>query len=180
MNTNTKNLSICIIFSIFIVLLAGIGCTNKDKMPVLAYTPSRIITDFSDMQEHEIVSRAWIRRGFVLSNCRTITLEPVTDLSQIPQPKAVKRFEEGLRKMKQGQLVAEQGPAERLAGHAGNGLSRHEAAQIDKAGNLFTCAPRGLKHIFHACGIIPVKNRLLAGPGIVRGINNQRPYILVY
>jgi hypothetical protein len=48
------------------------------------------------MREHEIVSRAGIRRGFALSNCRSIDIKPLTDSSQTPQPAVVKRIQEGL------------------------------------------------------------------------------------
>jgi hypothetical protein len=48
------------------------------------------------MRENEFVARAWVRRGFALSNCRSISFEPVMDSSRIPNPAAVQRFEQGL------------------------------------------------------------------------------------
>jgi hypothetical protein len=96
MNINTKNLPIRIILLIALCLLAGIGCSKKYTPPVVVFMPERIIDKFSDMREHEIVSRAWIRRGFALSNCRSIDIKPLTDSSQTPQPAVVKRIQKGL------------------------------------------------------------------------------------
>ena len=84
MNTNTKILSILVICLSALILIAGVGCSKKSTVPVVIFMPEPIINDFSDMSEHEIVSRAWIRRGFVLSNCRAIEIEPVTDSAQTP------------------------------------------------------------------------------------------------
>ncbi len=96
MNINTKNLPIRIILLITFCLLTGIGCAKNYTPPVVVFMPERIIDEFSDMQEHEIVSRAWIRRGFTLSNCRSIAIKPLTDSSQTPQLAVVKRIQEGL------------------------------------------------------------------------------------
>jgi hypothetical protein len=96
MNINTKNLPIRIILLTVLCLLVGIGCTKKYTPPVVVFMPERIIDEFSDMREHEIMSRAWIRRGFALSNCRSIDIKPLTDSSQTPQPAVVKRIQEGL------------------------------------------------------------------------------------
>jgi hypothetical protein len=93
---NTKNPPIRIILLIVLCLLAGIGCAKKYTLPVVVFMPERIIDEFSDMREHEIVSRAWIRRGFELSNCRSIDIKPLTDSSQTPQPAVVKRIQKGL------------------------------------------------------------------------------------
>lgn len=96
MNKNTKNQLFRIILLIAAGLVTGIGCTNK-AAPVIAYMPDRIIYQFSDMQEHELVARAWIRRGFTLNNCRSIEIKPVTDASQTPQPAVAKRIHSGLQ-----------------------------------------------------------------------------------
>jgi len=96
MNKNTKNLPIRIIILIVLCLLAGIGCAKNYTPPVVVFMPERIIDEFSNMQEHEIVSRAWIRRGFALSNCRSIDIKPLTDSSQNPQPAVVKSIQQGL------------------------------------------------------------------------------------
>jgi hypothetical protein len=97
MNTNTKILSICVVFLTTLILLAGVGCARKSTAPVVLFMPERIINDFSDMSEHEIVSWAWIRRGFVLSNCRAVAVEPVTDSAQNPtNPTVLKLIEQDL------------------------------------------------------------------------------------
>jgi hypothetical protein len=96
MNINTKNLPIRIILLTVLCLLAGIGCAKKYTLPVVVFMPERIIDEFSNMREHEIVSRAWIRRGFALSNCRSIDIKPLTDSCQTPQPAVVKHIQQGL------------------------------------------------------------------------------------
>lgn len=96
MNINTKTMFFrCILLAVLSVL-AGIGCTKKYDAPVVVYMPERIIHEFGDMQEHDIVSWAWIRRGFTLSNCRSLKLEPVMDSSQNPNPAVVNRIENNL------------------------------------------------------------------------------------
>jgi hypothetical protein len=95
MNTKTKNLTIRIILLTVISILTGIGCSKRTPL-VIVYMPERIIHDFSDMREHEIVSWAWVRRGFVLNNCGSFKLEPVKDSSRKPNPGVVKRIEQGL------------------------------------------------------------------------------------
>ena len=96
MNINTKNLPIRIILLTAFCLLAEIGCATKHTPLVVVFMPERIIDQFSDLQGHEIVSRIWIRRGFALSNCRSIDIKPLTDASQTPQPVIVKRIQQGL------------------------------------------------------------------------------------
>jgi hypothetical protein len=98
MNTNTRNLPILHTALVLLCFLAIFtGCSGKSKIPnEIDYIPERLIHDFSDMRENEFVSRAWVRRGFTLSNCHSITFEPVIDSSRIPNPAAVKRFEQGL------------------------------------------------------------------------------------
>ena len=96
MTINTKKLPIRIIILAALCLLVGIGCASKHTPPVVVFMPERIIDQFSDMREHEIVSRAWIRRGFALSNCRSIDIKPLTDSSQTPQPAVVTRIQQGL------------------------------------------------------------------------------------
>jgi hypothetical protein len=96
MNANTKNLQNRVIFFLTaIIVLTGIGCTSKST-PVIVHMPERIIDEFSNMQEHELVSRAWIRRGFTLNNIRTIDLKPVTDASQSPRPAVARQVQQGL------------------------------------------------------------------------------------
>lgn len=97
MNANTKTLPVRIILCALLILTAVIGCTNKSTPLTVVYMPERIIQDFSDMREHEIVSWVWIRRGFTLSNCRSFDLEPVMDSSQNPNPAVVSRIEQGLK-----------------------------------------------------------------------------------
>jgi len=97
MNTNTKTLPSRIILCALLILAAVLGCTNKSAPLIVVYMPDRIIQDFSDMREHEIVSWAWIRRGFTLSNSGSFELEPVMDSSKSPNPAVVSRIEEGLK-----------------------------------------------------------------------------------
>ena len=97
MNINTKTLPVRIIVCALLILLSVIGCTKKSTPLIVVYMPERIIQDFSDMREHEIVSWAWIRRGFALSNCGSFALEPVMDSSQKPNPAVVSRIEQSLK-----------------------------------------------------------------------------------
>jgi hypothetical protein len=97
MNANIKTMPVRIILAALLILTAVIGCTSKSTPLIVVYMPDRIIQDFSDMREHEIVSWAWIRRGFRLSNCRSFKLEPVMDSSQNPNPAVVSRIEQGLK-----------------------------------------------------------------------------------
>ncbi len=96
MNTNTKNLLIRFILIIFLCIVSSIGCSSKHTPPVVVIMPDRIIDKFSDMQEHEIISWLWVRRGFALENCRSIDVKPLTDSSKTPQKAAVKRIQQGL------------------------------------------------------------------------------------
>jgi len=75
---------------------SGSGCSAKPSIPAAAYEPERIIRNFNDMREHEIVSWAWIRRGFMLKNCRTITIEPLLDACRPQEPSVSRRIKEGL------------------------------------------------------------------------------------
>jgi hypothetical protein len=99
MNTNTRHLSqIVTALALLCFLALFTGCSGKSKIPnEINYIPERLIQDYSDMQENEFVSWAWVRRGFALSNCRSITFEPVIDSSRLPNPAAVQRFEQGLQ-----------------------------------------------------------------------------------
>ena len=97
MNTNTKILPVHITVCALLILTAIIGCTSKPTPLVVVYMPDRIIQDFSDMREHEIVSWAWIRRGFAINNCHSFELEPLMDSSQNPNPPVVTRIEQGLK-----------------------------------------------------------------------------------
>ena len=98
MNTNTLNLPVISTALVLLCFLAIFtGCSGKSKIPnEINYIPERLIQEYSDMRENEFVSWAWIRRGFALRNCRSITFEPVIDSSRIPNPAAVQRFEKGL------------------------------------------------------------------------------------
>ena len=96
MNTNTKTLPVRIIVCTLLLLGAAIGCTGKPDPLAVIYMPERIIQDFSDMREHEIVSWAWIRTGGALSNCRSFVLEPVMDSSRTPNPEVVSSIEKSL------------------------------------------------------------------------------------
>lgn len=104
MSTNTKTIPVRIIVCALLILTAVIGCTSKPTPLVVVYMPERIIQDFSDMREHEIVSWAWIRRGFALSNCRSFELEPVMDSSKNPNPSVVSQIEQGLKDILKGSM----------------------------------------------------------------------------
>jgi hypothetical protein len=97
MNTNTKTLPLRIILCALLIFTALIGCTNKSSPLIVVYKPKRIIQDFSDMREHEIVSWAWIRGGAALSNCHSFEIEPVMDSSQTPNPEVVSTIEKNLK-----------------------------------------------------------------------------------
>jgi len=103
MNANTKNLSILITILALLCFLAIFGgCSRKSSIPETAFIPERIIQNFSDMREDEFVAWAWVRRGFVLGNCRSITFEPIVDASQKPNTAAVRRFDQGLHTILNG------------------------------------------------------------------------------
>jgi len=77
-------------------MMVGIGCASKHTPPVVVFLPERIIDEFNNMREHEIVSRVWIRRGFTLNNCRSMEMKPLTDASQNPQPAVASRIQQDL------------------------------------------------------------------------------------
>ncbi len=99
MKTNTKPASIVIVCTALVCITTVFGCRSKPAIPVIAYLPDRIIRDYSDMKEDETVARAWVRRGFELSSCRSITVEPVIDAAQNKNPEAVHVIEQGLQEL---------------------------------------------------------------------------------
>jgi len=95
MNANSKPTTFLIVILSFLYLAAE-GCTGKPSVPAVAYMPERIISDLSDLREDETVARAWVRRGFTLDSCRSITIEPVIDASMEQHPETARAIEKGL------------------------------------------------------------------------------------
>lgn len=96
MKANTKPLFIFAFFLALLCMIPAGGCTVSPSIPAVSYMPERIIRDFSDMREDETVARAWIRRGFTLNGCRSITIEPVVDASMNTHPRTARAIETGL------------------------------------------------------------------------------------
>jgi len=84
------------IFSFFIVfvLLTALGCgafrkNDKKDQPVVASraqatsldTPKRLINDYRGMQEDYTISWFWLKPGFDMSRCRSVSVHPLKNFS---------------------------------------------------------------------------------------------------
>jgi len=98
MKTITKSVPVPVFFVLLLCISAAIiGCSSRSPAPAAAYLPDRIIREFNDMHEHETVAWVWIRRGFVLESCRSITVDPLLDVSQTQDTAVSTRLENGLQ-----------------------------------------------------------------------------------
>lgn len=111
MKASTKAPSMVIGCAVFVCLLCVAGCSGTPSVTKAAYVPAHVIRNFSEMREHEIVSWAWIRRGFMLDACSTVTVKPVIDACIVKDAATAAAVEEGLRSLLDGRGGSPGGPA---------------------------------------------------------------------
>jgi hypothetical protein len=108
MNAKTIPSSVHHFLLLMVLVIAASGCTAR-LSSVPTRLPDRIIREFRDMQEHDIVTRVWVRSGFSFKNCRSITVQPVTDVSLNQQPWVAHHIEAWLHEIVNHQTRAEAG-----------------------------------------------------------------------
>jgi len=89
------------------------GCFSKDNAQKLYYEPpARLIDDYTGMVEVAELNWAWSQPGFTLSKYQSISLKPVSNLTDVQDSSIARRIDEELAAwfIQNGFSISESGP----------------------------------------------------------------------
>ncbi len=114
---------LCILCLTAVVLTTFTACRTTSKEPTKdqeQYTnkkssiqelPKRLISDYSDMQENEIVSWVWVKSGYTFDILRTAKVYPLENYCSVDYPWAEKKLEKALQDLFAPEETGRQEPA---------------------------------------------------------------------